>query len=529
MDGAHDIPDSTDWLNTPLKAFADLENALHCQICKEFYDTPMITSCAHTFCSKCIRTSLSADGKCPACRASDQASKLRNNWALQEVVATFSAARPAAIVVARKEQEAKERAKRPGKRKRVILDSDDVAAERSERTTRSKSRRMAASQGSQTDAMEVEDTDGDEDFEPEQDDGLVECPLGCGKRMKIEAVEPHLDRCEAEKEEARRPKSRKLMNGYRSSRPPSEQSARPQERLAELNYSLLRDNAMRRKLEDIGIPASGSKQLLVRRHTEWVNLWNANCDSNSPRTKRELLLDLDTWERTQGGKAPNSMGLANGVMKKDFDGSAWASKNRDDFSRLIADAKRKKANPAMAPSPPKDVATSNDDTNPMENGDSGGSPYFPPSSQQKAVPITDDTPTQPYEDAPDALASVREKVEAANEGRHIEPVMNADFESSAPPRATTETTGPTNSHEPSTLDLRRPSDPVPGTANPALLAQSHFGNSTDEHVAQKRTELACDLPAHLQDPPGLLRKVPMFAMPQEPISDIDGGGVEPTL
>ena len=77
MDPAYHVPDSTDWLNTPLKDFADLENALHCQICKEFYDTPMITSCSHTFCSKCIRTSLSTDGKCPACRTADQASKLR--------------------------------------------------------------------------------------------------------------------------------------------------------------------------------------------------------------------------------------------------------------------------------------------------------------------------------------------------------------------------------------------------------------------------------------------------------------------
>jgi E3 ubiquitin-protein ligase RAD18 len=138
MDSAYDVPDSTDWLNTPLAAIAHLESALHCQICKEFYDTPMITSCSHTFCSRCIRTSLSADGRCPACRASDQASKLRNNWQLQEVVSTFLAARPQAIKIAREERdEANNEVKKPGKRKRAILDSDDIIeADNSGRTTR---------------------------------------------------------------------------------------------------------------------------------------------------------------------------------------------------------------------------------------------------------------------------------------------------------------------------------------------------------------------------------------------------------
>src|SRR5215469_15342374 len=49
------LPDPTDWLNTSLPSFATLESALRCQVCKDFYDTPMITSCSHTFCSLCIR------------------------------------------------------------------------------------------------------------------------------------------------------------------------------------------------------------------------------------------------------------------------------------------------------------------------------------------------------------------------------------------------------------------------------------------------------------------------------------------
>lgn len=361
MDGAFDLPDSTDWLNTPLKDFATLESSLHCQICREFYDTPMITSCSHTFCSKCIRTSLSSDGKCPACRTADQASKLRNNWALQEVVATFQAARPAALDVARRdgEQEAAEASRRPGKRKRTVLDSDDIAqAEQDIRTTRSKSRRLAASQTSHPESIEIFDSDGDGEFEPEQehDDGLVECPLGCGRRMKVEAVEPHLDKCEDEKKQSNRPKSQTPVNALRPLRPTSAQGSKPQDRLSELNYSLLTDTKLTKKLKELGIPDWGSKQLMVKRHTAWVNLWNANCDSSHPRSKRDLLKDLDAWERTQGGKASTTNGTASSVMRKDFDGASWANKNKDDFSRLIAEAQRRKHNPATEQDRPKDMA-----------------------------------------------------------------------------------------------------------------------------------------------------------------------------
>lgn len=342
MDATHDIPDSTDWLTTPLAKLSSVENALHCQICKEFFDTPMITSCSHTFCSKCIRTALSTDGCCPACRTQDQASKLRNNWQLQEVVATFIEARPETIKVARERQlAAQTSAQRPGKRKRINQEPDNNHhGESTGRTTRSKSRRIS-SQASQLEPIEVEDTD-DEAFVPEEQpeeqlpaDGLVECPLGCGQRMKIEEVEPHLDKCEDERI------AREKAAAQVKQRP---MPARPQDRLNELNYSMMKENALAKKMRDLGIPATGTKQLMMRRHTAWVNIWNANCDSSNPRHKMELLRELDAWERTQGGGAA---GVPNGIMKKDFDGNGWMRNHNTDFSRLIADARRSKVKAAV--------------------------------------------------------------------------------------------------------------------------------------------------------------------------------------
>lgn len=97
-----DVADSTDWLTTTLACLMPVEQALRCHVCKDFYNSPMITSCNHTFCSLCIRRCLSVDGKCPLCRMTDQESKLRGNWALREAIDAFCKARPAVLEVARK-------------------------------------------------------------------------------------------------------------------------------------------------------------------------------------------------------------------------------------------------------------------------------------------------------------------------------------------------------------------------------------------------------------------------------------------
>lgn len=75
-----------------------------------------------------------------------------------------------------------------------------------------------------------------------------------------------------------------------------------------------------------------------------MNLWNANCDSKTPKSKRVLLQELDIWERTQGGHAvaPSQFTSSNSVMRKDFDANQWSTSHDDDFKRLIADARKKR-------------------------------------------------------------------------------------------------------------------------------------------------------------------------------------------
>jgi E3 ubiquitin-protein ligase RAD18 len=205
MDPTADVPDSTDWLTTAIPLFAPVESALRCQVCKDFYDTPMITSCAHTFCSFCIRKCLSSDGRCPACREQDQASKLRRNWAVQEVVDAYQGARAQALDTARKAKEAEAEGNGASRRRKRKWHDPGASQERpskSPRQTRSRSRRSANATASQ-EAIILDSEDEDEDMEIDEqeveedpvDDGLVPCPM-CGTRMKEESMWSHLDRCD---------------------------------------------------------------------------------------------------------------------------------------------------------------------------------------------------------------------------------------------------------------------------------------------------------------------------------------------
>ncbi|KAJ6780472.1 hypothetical protein PWT90_01838 [Aphanocladium album] len=381
---ADDVADSTDWLSTPLSGLSAVESALRCEVCKDFYKTPMITSCAHTFCSICIRRALSNDSKCPLCRATDQELKLRSNWCMEQTVAAFSEARAEALKFARSAGIEK---KQSPKRK---ADDDRESTQPEPHSKRLRSSARLSSRAEVTPpapSIEIVEDSEDEDFEPENsaqiqgpaqceshansalaDDGLVPCPM-CQRRMKEWQVFAHIESCPGPDTADASP--RKTTNGAQTqqSLPTGGQMQRQQqktlERLPSLSYSIFKEQALRKKLAEIGISNQGPRPLLERRHKEWLTIWNANCDAAQPRRRAELLHDLDVWERTQGGKAPTLSRAAQTAMAikdKEFDGAAWATKHEDSFKDLIANARKsrqaaqKKADDAVAEEAQKKAA-----------------------------------------------------------------------------------------------------------------------------------------------------------------------------
>lgn len=195
MEKSFDLPDSTDWLDTPLSLLAPLESSLRCQICKDFYDTPVVTSCSHTFCSLCIRRFLSAEGRCPICRSQDQELKLRGNWLVQELVEQFMNARESVLTLARREaariahgdDEARERS--PKKRKVGQVEQDEVAAAEGSgsQRIRTRSQRVKLDEAQTLEPEVIEDSQ-DEEYVPGrfylgESQACLTCRRGWSRRM----------------------------------------------------------------------------------------------------------------------------------------------------------------------------------------------------------------------------------------------------------------------------------------------------------------------------------------------------------
>lgn len=372
----YDVPDSTDWLNTPLSGLMPVEQAFRCHVCKDFYNSPMLTSCNHTFCSLCIRRCLAVDGKCPLCRKTDQESRLRGNWALREAVDSFKACRAVILEFARKPPPSATVAS-PKRKATEVEESEyeeDHRPKRTRRSTRStRTRGAEAAAAMSQEEMYSPERDGPADeYLPgtetsakvgvyyvltSSDDGLVACPI-CWQRMKLEAVDRHIStgscpgspqpQTQSQGPISNPPSTRDHQSAFfPSSKTNPQQPARAPEHLPALNYSMLKDNVLRKKLADLNISTYGTRQMLEQRHKEWVTIWNANCDSAHPKSRSELLRDLDSWERTVSSAARSS-GLYGGhatqpqVKDKDFDGASWATNHDTSFKDLIAKARQTK-------------------------------------------------------------------------------------------------------------------------------------------------------------------------------------------
>lgn len=167
MERSFHVSDSTDWLQTPLALLRPVESALRCQVCKDFFDTPMITSCSHTFCSLCIRRCLTDDGKCPACRAADQELRLRRNWTVQELVDAYRDARSSVLQLGRDVVAAAPQTRNHQGHKRKLEDIDaeeDVNPNLQRRKTRSQSQKSPNLR--QTNGAYVIEDNADSDYRP---------------------------------------------------------------------------------------------------------------------------------------------------------------------------------------------------------------------------------------------------------------------------------------------------------------------------------------------------------------------------
>jgi len=196
--------------------------------------------------------------------------------------------------------------------------------------------------------------------------GMVVCPI-CGARMKEARVDPHIE-SGCLKESPSSPRKR-LRGGessfFGSSKPQSrytptfpttaptttfplaskkanrEPSApcptpiNPQDLhpLPKIAFNIIKESALRNKLQEHGIPSRGDKRILQDRYNEWMTIWNANVDSTTPKSKKELLKELSAWEAINRAPVVEKTKAAGWTQE-------WSESHKPHFNELIAQARR---------------------------------------------------------------------------------------------------------------------------------------------------------------------------------------------
>ncbi|KAI0668511.1 hypothetical protein C8Q78DRAFT_1155695 [Trametes maxima] len=349
-----DVSDPSDFPDTAeAPGLRVLDDALRCDICRDFYDAPVSLACGHSFCSACIRSALPASATCPSCRKPASEVHIRKNGAVESAVQAWKAARPLILRLANEEHERKTRPPPPRdtrthskdpprKRKRsgtpltvsedeiIILPSSPVAS------------------GSATpDAL------------PE----TVECPI-CQKLVHSPRINMHIDSgCKRHIAEtvpnatvpdpkgkqkqqwslllnkaggAAATKTRDRGKGKSRHKDTSEGDAEP-EHLPKVAYDIHPQRRVAEMLAEWGLPTHGDKNALVRRHSRWIVLYNANVDRapENRRTVEQLRLELRKAEEAEGKTRKGTVD----------DPVAYQRANKTAFAKLTEAARPKKPVP----------------------------------------------------------------------------------------------------------------------------------------------------------------------------------------
>nr|XP_034962465.1 E3 ubiquitin-protein ligase RAD18 isoform X1 [Zootoca vivipara] len=377
----------------PLQPLREVDNLLRCGICFDYFNIAMIIpQCSHNYCSLCIRKSLSYKTQCPTCCVAATEPDLKNNRILDELVKTFNYARqqlfqavldPAALsspklltkkaspqvhilsspvgLVLKQEQQSADT---------FIVKETIPARRRHLNPPEKESKQFKMEQeespcGSQED-QETLHTEAAGTRNPETPSTSatkvipkVECPV-CGVPVQELHINKHLDGCLTRDEK---------KDSLRS-------SGQKRKLLSKVVYSLLSDRDLRRRLKELGLSTQGTKQQLIKRHQEFVHMYNSECDSLNPKSVAEIVGELEKNEKTRtqlesSKPRSGSMTFTKKQTEKEIDEihRDYRKKHKAEFQALIDQVNKRKKNASKIKEegPEKEEATAQE--LPMETGE----------------------------------------------------------------------------------------------------------------------------------------------------------------
>ncbi|XP_041281810.1 E3 ubiquitin-protein ligase RAD18 [Onychostruthus taczanowskii] len=346
---------------TPLSLQA-VDDLLRCGICFDYFSIAVIIpQCSHSYCSLCIRKSLSYKTQCPTCCVAVSESDLKNNRILDDLVKSFNSARqqllqlvleapPVPSPPAHSQRPAEshcspvslpESKEVPGTdsslRKDKVCPSTRAGglAWTGQKSFKTEERHdlhgtsaEAGGQHSQGRSQEIPGSTQSHEKPSTsvlKGDRKVECPV-CEVAILEQYINKHLDSCltRGEKKDSLRSSDhkRKLMS--------------------KVVYNLLSDRDLRKKLKEHGLSTSGTRQQLIKRHQEFVHMYNAQCDSLNPKSVAEVVKELEKNEKIRvqlecNKPGENSLTFTKDQTEEEIDEihAEYRNKHRSEFKFLV--------------------------------------------------------------------------------------------------------------------------------------------------------------------------------------------------
>ncbi|XP_075289101.1 E3 ubiquitin-protein ligase RAD18 isoform X1 [Opisthocomus hoazin] len=322
---------------SPLKAVDDL---LRCGICFDYFSIAvMIPQCSHNYCSLCIRKFLSYKTQCPTCCVAVSESDLKNNRTLDELVKSFNSARQqlfqlvldtpliSSPLACSRHSAGKSHVRSPVscpvlkegvpvidsflKKEKVCTSAKaDSLAGTEQKIFKTEEDHNLYSSSAEVDGKdnEVGSRESPECTKSHEKPSTsvikvvrkVDCPV-CEVAIPEQYINKHLDSCLTRD---------KKKDSLRS-------SAHKRKPMSKVVYNLLSDRDLKKKLKEHGLSTHGTRQQLIKRHQEFVHMYNAQCDSLNPKSVAEVVKELEKNEKIRVQLECNKTGENSLIFTKD--------------------------------------------------------------------------------------------------------------------------------------------------------------------------------------------------------------------
>ncbi|XP_004461050.1 E3 ubiquitin-protein ligase RAD18 isoform X2 [Dasypus novemcinctus] len=344
-----------------LAVMKTIDDLLRCGICFEYFNIAMmIPQCSHNYCSLCIRKFLSYKTQCPTCCVTVTEPDLKNNRVLDELVKGLHFARnhllqlalesppisPASsssknLVVNVHNPIAFRHSLKQGSRLmdnfliREIGDStSDLLIKENESKFSSQKEASTSAKTKEKPSLEKLTSDVNVSETPSTSTSKqitkVDCPV-CGVNIPENHINKHLDNCLSREE-----KKESLRSSVHKRKP-----------LPKTVYNLLSDRDLKKKLKQYGLSVQGNKQQLIKRHQEFVHMYNAQCDALQPKSAAEIVKEIENMEKTRMRLEASRLNESIMVFTKDQTEkeideihSKYREKHHNEFHLLVDQAKK---------------------------------------------------------------------------------------------------------------------------------------------------------------------------------------------